>query len=254
MIDAALMALCATLAIALITWTVSVVKRDASIVDAVWSLMILGCGVVYAAALPQRGQLATWMLALAALWALRLSIYIAWRNWGEPEDRRYRAIRERNQPGFAAEEPLPRVRLAGAARLDRVRAAARRAGCGPCRRGRPGARGVRHRVRDASPTGRWRAFAPRAPGAQRVLDSGLWRYSRHPNYFGEFCVWWGFGLAAASAGAWWALVSPLLMTLLLLRVSGVTLLEKDLSTRKPAYREYMQRTNAFFPGPPRVSS
>jgi steroid 5-alpha reductase family enzyme len=249
MIDAALMALCATLAIALITWTVSVVKRDVSIVDAVWSLMILACSLVYAAMLP---DLEPWALGLAALWALRLSAYITWRNWGEPEDRRYQAIRERNQPGFALKSlylvfglqallawivsaPLLGVQGAGPGTWFGLALAAF---------------GIAFESIADWQVARFRASRP---GPQRVLDTGLWRYSRHPNYFGEFCVWWGFGLAAASAGAWWALVSPALMTLLLLRVSGVTLLEKDLSTRKPAYREYMQRTNAFFPGPPRVS-
>ena len=84
-----------------------------------------------------------------------------------------------------------------------------------------------------------------------VMDRGLWRFSRHPNYFGEFCVWWGLYVIALSAGAWWSIVSPLLMTLLLLRVSGVVLLEKSIGERRPAYQVYRARTNAFFPGLPR---
>jgi len=83
------------------------------------------------------------------------------------------------------------------------------------------------------------------------MDRGLWRYTRHPNYFGEFCVWWSFYAIAVGAGGWWTVFSPLLMTLLLLRVSGVTLLEKDICARRPAYRDYVARTNAFFPGRPR---
>ena len=78
------------------------------------------------------------------------------------------------------------------------------------------------------------AFRANAANRGRVLDSGLWRYSRHPNYFGEFCVWWGFFLWRLSTGAWWTLFSPLLMSVLLLRVSGVTLLEKDMGERRPA--------------------
>jgi steroid 5-alpha reductase family enzyme len=84
-----------------------------------------------------------------------------------------------------------------------------------------------------------------------VLDRGLWRYSRHPNYFGEFCVWWGLYFIALAGGAWWTLFAPLLMSVLLLRVSGVTLLEKDIGERRPSYRDYIARTNAFFPGPRR---
>jgi steroid 5-alpha reductase family enzyme len=93
------------------------------------------------------------------------------------------------------------------------------------------------------------AFRADAGNRGRVMDHGLWRYSRHPNYFGEFCVWWGFFLVALATGSWWTIISPLLMSLLLLRVSGVTLLEKDIGARRPGYAEYVARTNAFFPGP-----
>ena len=86
-----------------------------------------------------------------------------------------------------------------------------------------------------------------------MLDTGLWAYSRHPNYFGEFLIWWGFFLFALSAGAWWTVFSPILMTILLLKVSGVSLMEKDISERRAAYREYIESTNAFFPGKPRRS-
>jgi steroid 5-alpha reductase family enzyme len=84
-----------------------------------------------------------------------------------------------------------------------------------------------------------------------VMDRGLWRWTRHPNYFGDFCVWWGLSAIALSAGAWWSLVGPLLMSVLLMRVSGVTLLEKDIGERRPEYADYIRRTNAFFPGPAR---
>ncbi|HLF24030.1 MAG TPA: DUF1295 domain-containing protein, partial [Burkholderiales bacterium] len=75
------------------------------------------------------------------------------------------------------------------------------------------------------------------------------RYTRHPNYFGEFCLWWGFYLIAAAAGGWWAIASPLLVSFLLLKVSGVTMLEKDIGERRPSYRDYIARTPTFFPGP-----
>jgi steroid 5-alpha reductase family enzyme len=81
-----------------------------------------------------------------------------------------------------------------------------------------------------------------------VMDRGVWRYTRHPNYFGEFCVWWGLYAIALGAGAGWTIFGPLAMTLLLLKVSGVALLEKDIAERRPAYRDYIARTNAFFPG------
>jgi steroid 5-alpha reductase family enzyme len=83
------------------------------------------------------------------------------------------------------------------------------------------------------------------------MDRGFWRYTRHPNYFGDFCVWWGFYLLAGSNGGWWSVAGPLAMSVLLMRVSGVTLLEKDIAHRRPEYAQYVARTNAFFPGPRR---
>lgn len=93
-------------------------------------------------------------------------------------------------------------------------------------------------------------FKARAePGA--VMDRGLWRYSRHPNYFGDALLWWGLYLLAAGAGAWWTVFGPVLMTVLLLKVSGVVLLERDIGERRPAYADYVRRTSAFVPLPPR---
>ena len=86
----------------------------------------------------------------------------------------------------------------------------------------------------------------------KVLNSGLWRLTRHPNYFGDFCVWWGFFLVALSAGGWWSVISPLLMSFLLLKVSGVAMLERTIGDRRPEYADYIRRTNAFFPGPPKA--
>ena len=88
----------------------------------------------------------------------------------------------------------------------------------------------------------------------KVMDRGLWRYTRHPNYFGDFMVWWGlFSIALAGGNAWWTIISPILMSFLLMRVSGVTLLEKSLSTRTDGYQDYVRRTNTFFPSPPKKS-
>jgi steroid 5-alpha reductase family enzyme len=85
-----------------------------------------------------------------------------------------------------------------------------------------------------------------------VLDTGLWRYSRHPNYFGDALLWWGIYVMATSVpGGWLTFVSPVLMTMLLLRVSGVSLLERSLNASKPGYRDYVERTPAFIPWFPR---
>jgi len=94
-------------------------------------------------------------------------------------------------------------------------------------------------------------FKARPDTGGRVLDTGLWRYSRHPNYFGECCAWWGFGVLGFAAGAWWSLASPILMTVLLLKVSGVTLLEVDIGERRPGYARYIRETSAFLPRKPK---
>jgi len=254
LLAASLGALAALLALAAGTWLVSLAKRDVSIVDSVWSLLILLAALVYAALLPHAGERTWWVIALAALWALRLAVYITWRNWGEPEDRRYQDIRARNQPNFewkslylvfALQAVLAWiVSLSLLAALAGARAWGWLDTLGVCV--------VLFGVLFES-VGDFQlyAFKSRPEHRGRVMDRGLWRYTRHPNYFGEFCVWWGFYLMALSAGGWWAIVSPLLMSLLLLKVSGVTLLEKDISERRPAYRDYIARTNAFFPGWPK---
>ncbi len=250
------------LAFALGTWGISVFKRDASIVDAVWSLMLLLGALTYALAAPAAGERAGWVLGLTAVWAIRLSGHIIWRGWGEPEDHRYQAIRARNQPGFAWKSAylvfaLQAV-LAWIVSLPLYAAASGRAALGWL--DVAGLLLVAAGILVESLADLQLAQFRARPGNKgRVMDRGLWRYSRHPNYFGEFCVWWGFYLVALSAaGGSFAsiifIVSPLLMSVLLLKVSGVTLLEKDIAERRPGYREYVAATNAFFPGPRRRSS
>ena len=253
LVFAALCALTAMALLAFATWVISFFKHDVSIVDSAWSLLILLGAALYAVTLPDTGSRAVWVLALVVLWALRLTGYITWRNWGEPEDRRYQAIRARNQPNFEWKSLylvfVLQAVLAWIVSLSLLAALGSASawgwldtlGVGVVLFGL-----VFETVGDAQLA----AFKARAENRGRVMNTGLWRYTRHPNYFGEFCVWWGFYLIALSAGGWWAVVSPLLMSLLLLKVSGVTLLEQDISERRPAYRDYVVRTNAFFPGRP----
>jgi steroid 5-alpha reductase family enzyme len=246
--------LAAMLALGCFTWAVSFVKSDVSIVDSVWSLLVFSGCIVYAAALPVAGPRAAMVLLLAALWALRLAVHITWRNWGEPEDRRYRAIRARNQPNFEWKSLyLVFVLQAVLAWIVSLSLLAATAGSVPT--GRLDVIGavvvVFGLVFESAGDWQLARFLRDQANAGRVMDRGLWRYTRHPNYFGECCVWWGFYLIACAAGGWWAIASPLLMSVLLLKVSGVTLLEQDIGERRPAYRSYIARTNAFFPGLPK---
>jgi steroid 5-alpha reductase family enzyme len=256
---AALSALGVIAALGFATWLASLVRSDASLVDRMWSVFIFGGALTGTLVLAPAGPRPWVLLALMGAWAARLAIYITRRNWGHGEDRRYQAIRARNQPHFALKSLLfvfaLQVLLAWLVAAPAL--AASLAGDRPL--GWVDAAGIALAafgiVFEAVADAQMSAFKADAANRGRVMDRGLWRYTRHPNYFGETCTWWGLFLIAlggGGAGAW-AIVSPLVMTVLLLKVSGVTLLEKDIGERRPAYRDYVARTNAFIPGPPRRS-
>lgn len=240
------------LVVAVGAWAVSLWRDDVSIVDSLWSLMILGCAGGYVALTGAWGPRAVLLLALATIWSLRLSVYITWRNHGDGEDRRYRAMREKRGPAFRYTSLYVVFGLqAVLAWIIAMPLAAGTGGSAPL--GGLDLAGILlwgvgmffETVGDAQ-LARFRADPA---NAGRVLDSGLWRYTRHPNYFGECLVWWGFYVVAISGGGAWTLASPLLMTFLLLRVSGVRLLEQDIQERRPEYARYVEKTNAFIPGP-----
>jgi steroid 5-alpha reductase family enzyme len=194
------------------------------------------------------------VLALVGAWGLRLAAYLAWRSWGHEEDRRYQAIRRRNEPHFALKSLwLIFGFQAALAWVISLPLAGAIAGESPI--GALDALGIALWVVGVffEAVGDWQLmrFKRDPANAGRVMDRGLWRHTRHPNYFGDFCVWWGLYLVAVSAGAWWSVAGPLIMSFLLLRFSGVRLLERDIGERRPAYVEYVRRTNAFFPGPRR---
>ncbi len=233
-------------------WLISLLKQDVSIVDSLWSLMFLFAAVTYAITLPETGPRATLVLVLVALWAVRLSAYITWRNWGEGEDRRYQKIRANNEPNFELKSLFIVFLLQGViAWIVSLPLLAAQAGATPL--GFVDYAGIALWVVGLffEAVGDFQLARFKADPANRgkVMDRGLWRY--HPNYFGNACLWWGFGLIALSAGAWWALVSPVVMTFLLLKVSGVSLLEQDIGERRPKYADYIARTSAFFPLPPK---
>jgi steroid 5-alpha reductase family enzyme len=242
-------------ALAFVTWLVSLPLRNVSIVDSVWSLLVAGAGITYLWRAPVAGLRSGLVLLLLLAWALRLCLYITLRNRGHGEDRRYQAIRARNQPGFEYKSLvyvfLLQAVLGWIVSLPLYVAFNSQEPTGWLLR--VGALlwivGFCFEVVGDAQLARFKAD-PASAG--QVMDRGLWRYTRHPNYFGECCLWWGFFLVAADAGGWWTIVSPLLMTVLLLKVSGVGLLEKDIGERRPAYRDYIRRTSAFLPWVPRT--
>jgi len=232
-------------------WLASLIKNDVSIADSLWPLFILLAAASYAIAAPHTGPRTVVVLSLIAVWALRLAAHITWRSWGEPEDRRYKAMRARNEPHFRWKSLVLVfglqamlawvVSLAALAVVINPQPWIWIDTLGVCMF----LFGVLFEAVADLQLARFKAD-PAHRG--QIMDRGLWRISRHPNYFGEFCVWWGLYLIALSTQAWWAIASPVLMTVLLLKVSGVPLLEHDIAERRPGYREYIARTNAFFPG------
>ncbi|MFH1330256.1 MAG: DUF1295 domain-containing protein, partial [Actinomycetota bacterium] len=210
--------------------------------------------------LPDGGEARRWLLvSLVTVWGLRLGAYLAYRNLGKGEDYRYVAMREKAGGRFWIVSLFKVFLLQGlllwvvslpvqAGQLPSVPD-----GIGPLAIVGTAlwAVGLFFETAGDAQLARFKAD-PANKG--KVMDRGLWRYTRHPNYFGDFVVWWGIYLVALEGhGTWWAVAGPLLMSFLLLRVSGVAMLEKTIGTRRPGYGEYVRRTSAFVPRPPRRS-
>lgn len=262
----ALMGLAVSAALAFAAWLLSLKLHDVSVVDPFWPFLIAGAGLAYAACLPSPGARGTLAMGLALAWALRLGTHLAWRKRGHGEDRRYQAIRKRNEPGFAFKSLYLVFGLQAvlawcvSAPLGASLASSKPLGWLDLAAAALALFGLLFEAVADAQLSRFRADTSRRG---QVMDQGLWRYSRHPNYFGEACFWWGLGLLALAGGGWsaaWSLVSPVLMTVLLLKVSGVVLLEADMVERHGAhgahgahggYRDYIERTPAFVPWLPR---
>jgi len=239
---------------ATITWLLSLPLRNVGLSEALWPLMLFAAGVVYALDADLRAPRLSFVLWLLAVWAVRLAVFLTARGNGTGESRRHRELRERHAPYFALKSFylvfIRQLVLAWVVSLPLLGAFASK---------RP--LGILYWLGlllwcagfaiETAADWQLARFRAGAQGASAVMTRGLWRYTRHPNYFGECCVWWGFWLFALSAGAWWALPGPVLLSWLLLRVSGVPLLERDIGNRRPQYADYVLKTNAFFPARPR---
>lgn len=245
------------LGIMTLLWSVSLLLKDASIVDPFW-----GMGFIILALLTPRGNACEssnremLITILVTLWGLRLSGFLLIRNWGHGEDKRYAAMRAKHGPRFAVVSlfsvfwlqavilwfvALP-VQVAIIADVAGSLTAADICGVAIWAIGF-----IFESVGDAQLA----RFKARPENAGKVMDKGLWAWTRHPNYFGDFCVWWGIYLISAMGSAWWTIASPAAMSWLLMKVSGVTLLEKTITGRRPDYADYKRRTSAFFPRPPK---
>lgn len=252
-----LIGLAAVGALGLLLWLVSLAVRDSSIVDIAWGPLILAIGLTYFFTSDGFDGRRTLVIGCVALWAVRLAWHIGRRNLGHGEDFRY--ANWRKQYGarwwwfsyfkvfllqgviawivalplfYAITSDVPlRITM-----WDWAGVALFAAGF----------------LFEAVGDEQLRRFKHDPRNKGRVLDTGLWRYTRHPNYFGEAVLWWGLGaIGAATPGGWIGLAGPAIMTFLLIRVSGVAMLERTLKQTKPEYAQYIERTPAFFPGTPK---
>jgi steroid 5-alpha reductase family enzyme len=242
------------LALMLATFALSLPLRDASIADIAWGLAFVDVAWVAAAVAGGDAARTALSVVLVTVWGLRLALHIAYRKAQHPgEDPRYGAMRRRHGEAFGRRSLITVFGLqallawivslplqASAACTDPIGALAY-AGAAVWLVGF---------VFEAGGDLQLQRFKADPANQGKVMDRGLWRYTRHPNYFGDSAVWWGLFLIALDGGAWWTVVGPVLMTVLLIRVSGKDLLERSMSKR-PGYAEYVERTSGFIPLPPK---
>lgn len=234
-------------------WIISLILKDSSIVDIFWGAgFVLSAWVTFLSTLESLGPRDWLILTLVTIWGLRLSIHILIRNWGKGEDFRYVKMREERGKNWWWISYFQVFLLQGilmwivAAPLSAVQIPSASDALG---------------VLDVVAIALWlfgftfealgdlqlARFKANPENKGKVLQSGVWRYTRHPNYFGDAAQWWAFYLIAIGAGGWFTILSPIVMTVLLVRVSGVALLEKSLKKSKPGYEEYVRRISAFIP-------
>lgn len=234
-------------------WVYSVIIKNASIVDLFWGLGFVIVNAVYFYFSGDFSSRKILLLALVSLWGLRLFIYLSWRNIGKGEDFRYKEFRRK----YGAERywwiSYFQVFLLQAALIMIVSLPLL---------------GVHSQndsdslywldylgiivfiigfIFEAGGDYQLAKFKKNPNNKGKVLNTGFWKYTRHPNYFGDSTVWWSFGIFSIAAGSYWTIIGSVFMTLLIIKVSGVALLEKTLNNDKPQYNDYIKNTNSFFP-------
>jgi steroid 5-alpha reductase family enzyme len=250
------------LLIAVGAWLVSLLIENISIVDYSWSLMLLVSVVAYVYHIGFENSLSrvnVILLVMVALWALRLSAFLILRGRNRVEERRYKAMRKKLSPNFAFKS-LVNVFLLRAFLIWMLSSLFVVALSGAPNQ----SWSLWHSLgltlwligfaMETLADLQLHRFNQLVVRDSATLNSGLWRYSRHPNYFGECCVWCGwmlFAIPAASAATLpWLLVAPIIMMALLLKVSGISHMERGITERRPDYRQYIETTSAFIPWKP----
>lgn len=236
-----------------ILWIVSIIIKNVSIVDLFWGFGFVLTGGFYFISTEGSEPRKILLMVLLSIWGLRLSAFLTWRNIGKGEDFRYREFRKKygekrywwisffqtfllqgvlmwlislpvlGAQYYGEDNPLGILDFAGVAFW------------------------LAGFTFEAGGDYQLALFKADPANNDKVMNKGFWRYTRHPNYFGDACVWWGYGLVCFSAESYLPVVGSVIMTVLIIKVSGVALLEKSLKEQKSQYKEYIEKTSAFLP-------
>ena len=236
-----------------ILWIWSVYLKDVSIVDIFWGLGFVILNIFYVFNSGDLNSRKILLLVLVSVWGLRLSIYLAYRNIGKGEDFRYQEFRRKFGPkrywwlsyfqAFLLQGALMiliSITLLGMSFTSQLKTLSTLdyIGIGIWLIGF---------VFEAGGDYQLMRFKKNTNNKGTLLITGFWKYTRHPNYFGDAAVWWSYGIFSISAGAYWQVIGSILMTFIIIKISGVTLLEKSLKQTKTAYSDYVDKTSSFFP-------
>jgi len=234
-------------------WVLSVIVKNVSIVDLFWGFGFVVVNAFYAFMSSEMTTRKILVLVLVSVWGLRLSIYLAWRNLGKGEDFRYREFRRKYGPErYWWVSYFQTFLLQGVLMMIvSLPLLAVNAGTGTNPIGIIDFIGVLVWVTgftfEAGGDLQLARFKGNPKNKGKVLNTGFWKYTRHPNYFGDSAAWWAYALFSLAAGGYWQIIGSVIMTLLIIRISGVALLEKTLVDTKPEYRDYIRKTSAFMP-------
>jgi len=241
------------LALVTLLWVWSVFIKNVSIVDIFWGLGYVVVNAVYVFTSGELNARKILILALVSIWGLRLAIYLAMRNIGKGEDFRYQEFRRNYGPkrywwfsffqtfllqgGLIMIISLPLLGINSSESdgtlkvLDYIGILVWLIGF----------------TFEAGGDYQLSRFKRNPKNKGKVLNTGFWKYTRHPNYFGDCAVWWAYGIFSIAAGSYWHIIGSIIMTFLIIKISGVSLLEKTLKETKPQYKDYIHKTNSFFP-------
>ena len=248
-----LSALLVILSMMTLLWLISIWIKNVSIVDLFWGFGFVLAGWIYFVGTQGFETRKVLLTCMVTLWGLRLSIYLAWRNHGKGEDFRYRKFREEYGEGRYWWISFFQTFMLQGLLLWLISAPLLGAQfyAGDSRPGILDFAGVLiwiiGFVFEAGGDIQLARFKAKPENKGKVLNTGFWHYTRHPNYFGDAAVWWGYALICMAAGSYIPVLGSVLMTALIVKVSGVALLEKSLKSTKPAYQDYVSKTSAFIP-------